>query len=136
MTEENAVRAMVVMAEQTEGLEVDELLLSENFLPEYKDPRSPKEREEDVEEMEVDELTEESEEEIVESDEGSDYDGGEDNGKKTNGKGKAREKVNKPTEPTNGEKTKPKKKLKPAGQVLNELVRYSYSRSHFWLNLP
>jgi len=131
VTEENAVRAMDTMAEQTVGLEAEALLLPEDYLEEYKDPRPAKEREEDPEEMEVDELTEdETEEEVVESDDGSDYDGSEGNGKKTKGKGKAREKVKKPTKPKNGEKkTKPKKKPKPAGQVLNELVSCSRSRS-------
>ena len=56
MAEESAVRAIAVMAEQTAGLEVDELLLPEDYLQEYKDSGS---REEDLEEMEVDELTEE-----------------------------------------------------------------------------
>ena len=138
VTEENAVRAMDTMAEQTVGLEAEELLLPEDFLEEYKDPRSPKEREEDPEEMEVDELTEEeTEEEVGESDEGSDYDEGEGKGKKTNGKGKAREEVEKPKKPASSEKKpKPKKKTKPAGQVLNELVSYSHSRSSFWLTVP
>ena len=133
VTEENAIRAMDAMAEQTMGLEAEELLLPEDYLEEYKDSRPPKEREEDPEEMEVDELTEEeTEEEVVESDGGSDYDGGDGNGKKTKGKGKAREKVKKPAKPTSGEKKpKPKKKPKPAGQVLNELVSSSYSRSSF-----
>jgi len=138
VNEENAVRAMDAMAEQTVGLEVEELLLPEDYLEEYKDLRPPKEREEDPEEMEIDELTEEeTEEEVVESDEGSDYDGSEGKGKKTKGKGKAREKVKKPTKSTSeGKKPKPKKKPKPAGQVLNELVSYSYSRSRFWPTAP
>jgi hypothetical protein len=130
VTEENAVRAMTAMAEQTEGLEVGKLILPENYLQEYNDFSSPKEEEEDPE-TGVDELTEEEpEEEIVESDGGSDYDD-EDDGK-TSGKGKARENVKKPPKPANGKKTKPKKP-KPAGQVLNELVSYSCSRSRFWL---
>ena len=124
VTEENAVRAMAAMAEQTEGLEVEELLLPENYLQGYRDSGSPKVKEEDLEEIEVDEFTEESEEEIVESDEESDYNDDGDNGRRTKGKGKAREKVKKPTKPTNG-KTKPKRKPKSAGQVLNDLVSYS-----------
>ena len=128
VTEQNAVRTMAAMAEQMEGLDVNELLLPENYLQEYVDFRPPKVREEDPEEMEIDELTEEdTEEEVVESDEGSNY-GDEDGGKKTNRKGKAREKAKKPTKPMNGEKEKPKKKSKSAGQVLNELVSYFYSR--------
>ena len=137
-TEENAVRAMDAMAEQTVGLEAEELLLPEDYLEEYKDLRPPKEREEDPEEMEVDELTEEeTEEEVVRSDEGSDYEGSEGNGKKAKGRGKAQEKVKKPTKPpSGGKKPKPKKKPKPAGQVLNELVSYSYSRSRLGLTVP
>ena len=135
VTEQNAVRTMAAMAEQTEGLDVNELLLPENYLQEYVDFRPPKVREEDPEEMEIDELTEEdTEEEVVESDEGSNY-GDEDGGKKTNRKGKAREKAKKPTKPTNGEKKKPKKP-RPAGQVLNELVSFPCSRPHFWFTVP
>lgn len=133
--EENAVRAMAAMAEQTVGLEVEELLLPEDYLEEYEDSRPPKEREEEMEGMEIDELTEEeTEEDVVETDDGSDYDGDEGGGKKAKGKGKAREKVRKPA---NGEKkTKPKKKPKPAGQVLNELVNCSFSCSRCWLTVP
>jgi len=129
VTEENAVRAIAVVAEQTVGLEVDELLLPENYLQKYQNSRSPKEIEEDLE-MEVNEFTEdETEEEIVESDEGSVY------GDEDNGKGKAREKVKKPTNPLNDTRAKPKKKPKPAGQVLNELVGYLYPHSRFWLRI-
>ena len=111
MAEENAVRAIAAMAEQTAVLRVDELLLPEDYLQEYKDTK-PRE-----EEMGVDESTEEeTEEEILESDEGSDYGDDEDDEK---GKGKASEKVKRPGE--SGKDTKPKKQ-KPAGQVLNELV--------------
>ena len=125
---------MDAMAEQTVGLEAEELLLPEDYLEEYKDLQPPKEIEEDPEEMEIDELTEE---EVVQSDEGSDYESSEGNGKKAKGKGKAQEKVKKPTKPpSGGKKPKPKKKPKPAGQVLNELVSYSYSRSRLWLTVP
>lgn len=135
VTEQNAVRTMAAMAEQTEGLDVNELLLPENYLQEYVDFRPPRVREEDPEEMEIDELTEEdTEEEVVESDEGSNY-GDEDGGKKTNRKGKAREKAKKRTKPTNGEKKKPKKP-RPAGQVLNELVSFPCSRPHSWFTVP
>ena len=133
-TEENAVRAMAVMAEQTEGLQVRVLLLPENYLQECKDFRSLKEEEEDPQEIEVDELSEESEEEIAESDGGSDYDDEDDDGgKKVNGKGKAREEIGKSAKPVNDKKSKSKKKPKPAGQVLNELVSHSCSRSCFYL---
>jgi hypothetical protein len=126
VAEENAVRAIAAMAEQTAGLRVDELLLPEDYLQEYKDSTA---QEEDPEETEVDELTEETEEEISESD----YDDGEDGGK---GKGKAREKVKTPTKSAKGNKTKSKKKPKPAGQVLNELVGCSCSYLRFWLTVP
>lgn len=130
VTEESAGRAIAVMAEQTAGLKVDELLLPEKYLQKHQDSGSLNEIEEDPEEMEVNELIEdETEEEIVESDEGSIY------GDEENGKGKAREKVKKPAKPMNGTKPKPKKKPKPAGQVLNELVGYSYSCSCFWLKV-
>lgn len=104
------------MAEQTAGLGIDELLLPEDYLQVYGDAGSPREGERNLEEIEVGGLTEETEEENSESDRGSDYDSDDDNGK---GKGKAREKIKKPTK---GKKTRSKKKLKPAPQVLNELV--------------
>lgn len=118
VAEENAVRAIAAMTEQTAGLEVDELILPENYLQEYEDLKSPQERERDLEETDVDELTEE------ETEEGSDYSGDEDDGK---GKGKTREKAKKPAK---GKKPK-SKKPKSAGQVLNELVGYSYFRLRF-----
>ena len=125
---------MAGMAEQTEGLGVDELLLPENYLQEYKDPRTPKEKEDDPEEMEVDELTEEdTEDEIVESDEGSDYDGGKGDGKKGKGKEKAQEKVKKPV--SGEKKPKPQKKQKLGSQILNEFVRPTHSRPRPWLTI-
>jgi len=111
------------MAEQTAGLEVDELLSPEDYLQEYKDTGS---REEDLEEMEVDELTEEETGEgTLESDKGSDYDDDDDDDENGKGKGKAREKVNKPAKSAKGKKSK-SKKPKLAKQVLNELIGHSY----------
>lgn len=133
VTEENAIRAIVTMSEQTGGLTVGELLLPENYLQRYMDSTSSNEIEEDPGEMEIDELTEESEEEVMESDDGSDYGDEEGNSK---GKGKARKKIKEPAKPASGTKTKPKKKPKPAGQVLNELVGYHSSCSRFWLMTP
>ena len=121
VAEENAVRAIAAMAEQTAALRIEELLLPEGYLQEYKDPRAREE------EMGVDESTEEeTEEETLESDEGSDYGDDEDDEK---GKGKAREKVKGPAE--SGRDTNSKKKPKPAGQVLNELVGYFCSCLRF-----
>ena len=118
------------MAEQTAGLEVDELLLPEDYLQEYKDSGS---REEDLEEMEVDESTEEETGEgTLESDKGSDYDDDEENGK---GKGKAREKVDKPAKSAKGKKSKSKKQ-KPAEEVLNELVGCFCFCLRFLLTVP
>ena len=117
VAEESAVRAIATMAEQTAKLRVDELLLPEDYLQEYRDSTAREE------EMGVDESTEEeTEEEILESNEGSDY-GDDDDDEK--GKGKAREKVQGPAK--SGKETKSMKKPKPAGQVLNELVGHSRS---------
>jgi len=126
VAEESAVRAVAAMAGQTAGLQVSELLLPKNYLQEYKDSRSPQEREEEMDEIEVDHLTEETEEEISESDEGSDFDDDDD---EDNGKGKARQKAKDPAKSAKGGKSKSMMKLTPAGQVLNELVGYLYSYS-------
>ena len=130
VAEESTVRAVAAMAEQTAGLEVDELLLPEDYLREYGGSGS---REEGLE-MEFDELIEEETgEEILESDEGSEFGDDEDNGK---GKGKTRGKVKESAKSAKGKKSKSKKKPKPAGQVLNELVGYSCSCLRFWLTSP
>ena len=109
VTEENAVRAIAVMTEQTAKLEVDELLLPENYLREYSDFVSAEE-EEDPEEIEVYKLIGVTEREIAGSGEKTDYD---------NGKGKARENVKKPV---SGKESESKKKSKLAEQDLNKLV--------------
>lgn len=113
------------MAEQAAGLGADELLLPEDYLEEYGDARSPQEGEEDPEETGIGGLAEETEEENSESDKWSDYDSDDDSGK---GKGKAREKTKKSAK---GRKTRSKKKLKPAPQLLNELVGFQRLRFAF-----
>lgn len=53
VTEENAVRAIAIMVDRTVGIEVDELLLPENYLEKLGIPRRVNEDEEDGHEMEV-----------------------------------------------------------------------------------
>lgn len=109
VTEENAVRAIAVMTEQTAKLGVDELLLPENYLQEYSDFVSAEDPE-DPEEIEVYKLIEVTEKETAGSGEGVNYD---------SRKGKARENVKKPA---SGKEPEPRKKSKSAEQDLNELV--------------
>lgn len=125
MTEENAIRAIAAMAEQTVGLEVEQLLLPENYLKKYRptQPRIQNGRGGDVHDMGVDGSSDESEDSEEESDNEGGYHG--------KGKGKARDVVAKHPKAANGTKGDTGDKPQPPKRVLNKLVSCPYSCPRF-----
>jgi hypothetical protein len=111
VTEENAVRAMATIAEQTTGLDFEKLVLPENYLEKYKDP------------MTLDEF-EEVEEEVAKPG-GEPGHEGNDHGK---GKGRAREKSKKSAKLDSDMDDDMEDEPEPEspGRVLNNLVSCSY----------
>ena len=125
MTEENAIRAIAAMAEQTVGLEVEQLLLPENYLKKYKPTRPLIQDgiEGDPYEMEVGESSDESKDSEEESGNEGSYHG--------KGKGKAREVVTKLPKSTNDTKNGADGKPEPPKRVLNRLVSCPYPCPRF-----
>lgn len=109
VTEENAIRAVAIMAERMAGLGVDELILPENRFEELLDAtRPPDETDEDPGEVGADELDEE----------------------------RIPEKIKEPTKRASGKKKKVESKRDPPETVLYKLVGFPYSHPYLWLTAP
>lgn len=110
VTEENAIRAIATMAEQTAGLDLNKLILPEDLFEKYSDINPP-EGEGDGHQMEVDGPNKG----VV----GTSISG---NNGRSKGKGKLQEKVHKVAKPVSDTKKTPGDKLKSPEQVIYELV--------------